>query len=318
MDAIRVEGLTKQFQEIRALEEVTFSVQEGEIFGYLGPNGAGKTTTIRILTGITTPTKGTATIFGFDIGRETIRARKLMGIVYETSNVYDDLTGWQNILFAGELYQVPRRLREGRGQDLLTTFGLWERRKDKVRTYSKGMKRRLTIAMGLVNDPKLLFLDEPTSGLDVQSNLIIREVLHDLTGAGVTVFLTTHNIEEANVTCDRVAIINRGKIVATDTPERLKKTIQSVQSVEVSFEEPIPTALADLGNLPLVNEVRKEGDKFRLYTEDPTGLLEQIVAYAASHGTRTGSVSTYGPTLEDVFIRLTGLERHAKGVHTVD
>ncbi len=115
MDAIRVEGLTKQFQEIRALEEVTFSVQEGEIFGYLGPNGAGKTTTIRILTGITTPTKGTATIFGFDIGRETIRARKLMGIVYETSNVYDDLTGWQNILFAGELYQVPRRLREERG-----------------------------------------------------------------------------------------------------------------------------------------------------------------------------------------------------------
>ena len=241
-----------------------------------------------------------------------------MGIVYETSNVYDDLTACQNIMFAGELYNVGKQDRERRGRDLLETFGLWERRSGKVRGFSKGMKRRLTIAMGLINDPELLFLDEPTSGLDVQSNLIIREVLHDLTNRGVTVFLTTHNIEEANVTCDRVAIINKGKIAAIDTPERLKRAIQSVQSVEVAFETPVSSALADLGELPFVNEVRKEGDKIRLYTEDPAALIEAVSSYAVQHKTRIVSVTTRGPTLEDVFIRLTGLERHAKGVKTVD
>ena len=318
MNAIEVNGLSKRFGDLLALDSVSFSVTKGETFGYLGPNGAGKTTTIRILTGITTPSAGTATVFGRDITRDTLRARKLMGIVYETSNVYDDLTAWQNIRFAGELYNVGKQDREQRGRDLLETFGLWERRSGKVRGFSKGMKRRLTIAMGLINDPELLFLDEPTSGLDVQSNLIIREVLHDLTKRGVTVFLTTHNIEEANVTCDRVAIINKGKIAAIDTPERLKRAIQSVQSVEVAFETPVPSALADLGTLPFVNDVRKEGDKIRLYTEDPATLIEAISAYAAEHTTRIVSVTTLGPTLEDVFIRLTGLERHAKGVKTVD
>jgi ABC-2 type transport system ATP-binding protein len=220
--------------------------------------------------------------------------------------------------FAGEMYNMGRRDRERRGEELLGTFGLWERRSSRVRGFSKGMKRRLTIAMGLINEPRLLFLDEPTSGLDVQSNLIIRDVIRDLTGRGVTVFLTTHNIEEANVMCDRVAIINRGRIAAIDSPERLKKTIQSVQSVEVAFEQVLPGAIADLGQLPLVSEARKEGDKVRLYTEDPASLLEEIRAYASAHGTRIESVTTLGPTLEDVFIRLTGLEHHAKGVHTVD
>ncbi len=318
MNAIEVDKLSKRFGGLLALDEVSFSVTKGEIFGYLGPNGAGKTTTIRILTGITIPSAGTASIFGRDITRDTLRARKTMGIVYETSNVYDDLTAWQNILFAGELYNVGKQDRERRGRELLETFGLWERRSGKVRGFSKGMKRRLTIAMGLINKPRLLFLDEPTSGLDVQSNLIIREVLHGLTAEGVTVFLTTHNIEEANVTCDRVAIINKGKIAAIDTPERLKRAIQSVQSVEVAFETAIPSALSDLGNLPFVNEARKEGDKFRLYTEDPAALIESVTSYAARKNSRIVSISTFGPTLEDVFIRLTGLEPRGKGVKAID
>jgi len=318
MYAIEVQGLTKRYGDLVALDSVQFSVNAGEIFGYLGPNGAGKTTTIRILTGITIPNSGTAKIFGRDIVTETIRARRQMGIVYETSNVYDDLSAWQNMMFSGELYNVGKRDRETRGKDLLETFGLWDRRSGKVKGFSKGMKRRLTIAMGLINDPRLLFLDEPTSGLDVQSNLIIREVLHDLTTRGVTVFLTTHNIEEANVTCDRVAIINKGRIAAIDSPERLKKTIQSVQSVEFAFETGIANALDELGSLALVSEARREGDKIRLYTEDPASLLEEITSYAKSHDTRLVSVTTLGPTLEDVFIRLTGLERHAKGVRTVE
>jgi ABC-2 type transport system ATP-binding protein len=313
MYAISVENLSKHFGEIHALEGVSFTVAEGEIFGYLGPNGAGKTTTIRILTGITAPTAGSARIFDLDITRDTIRARRKMGIVYETSNVYDDLTAWQNMMFAGELYNVGKQDREVRGKELLDIFGLWERRQSRVKTFSKGMKRRLTLAMGLVNDPRLLFLDEPTSGLDVQSNLIIREVLHDLTGRGVTVFLTTHNIEEANVTCDRVAIINKGRIAAIDSPERLKKAIQSVQSVEIAFERGSAEPFTELGDLPMVSDARREGDKIRLYTADPASLIAAVSAYAESRQNRIISITTLGPTLEDVFIHLTGLSPGRKG-----
>ena len=313
MHAIEVTDLAKRYGDIRALDSVSFTVETGEVFGYLGPNGAGKTTTIRILTGITKPTSGIATIFGRDIVTDTVRARRQMGIVYETSNVYDDLSAWRNMMFAGDLYHVGKRDRESRGKELLETFGLWDRRASRVRGFSKGMKRRLTIAMGLINDPQLLFLDEPTSGLDVQSNLIIRDVLHTLTERGVTVFLTTHNIEEANLTCNRVAIINKGRIAAIDSPERLKQTIQSVQSVEVSFENNSTEIFADLENLPLVSEARREGDKIRLYTQDPGSLLKEVMASADAHQDRVVSATTLGPTLEDVFIRLTGLERRKKG-----
>lgn len=318
MNAIEVSGLTKHFGKLIALNGISFAVQEGETFGFLGPNGAGKTTTIRILTGITVPTGGEARIFGRDIVRDTIAARRTMGIVHETSNIYTDLSAWQNMMFSARLYDVPRAVREKRGRELLELFGLWERKDDRTNGFSKGMKRRLTIAMGLVNDPRLIFLDEPTSGLDVQSNLIIRDVIRDLTSRGVTVFLTTHNIEEANLTCDRVAIINQGTVAAIDSPERLKGTIQSVQSIEVAFD-PVP-AHADEGlrGIPAVSEVRKLGDKFRLITHDPPAVIEGVMAYAKETNTRVISVSSYGPSLEDVFIRLTGLTVRARGVKAVD
>jgi ABC-2 type transport system ATP-binding protein len=318
MNAIEADSLSKQFGALQALSGVSFTVREGECFGFLGPNGAGKTTTIRILTGITTPTSGSATIFGKDIVRETITARKQMGIVHETSNIYTDLTAWQNLMFTAQLYDVPKKLREKRGRELLELFGLWERKDDKTNGYSKGMKRRLTLAMGLINDPRLIFLDEPTSGLDVQSNLIIRDVIRDLNAKGVTVFLTTHNIEEANLTCDRVAIINKGILAAIDSPERLKGTIQSVQSVEVAFDPVLDHAEEDLSGIPTVSEVRKLGDKFRLITQDPPAVIASVMAYALENKTRVISVNTYGPSLEDVFIKLTGLEVRHHGVKTVD
>lgn len=309
MNAIEVSHLIKKFGPLTALNDITFSIGEGETFGFLGPNGAGKTTTIRILTGISVPTSGTATIFGHDIKHDTIAARQSMGIVSENSNVYDDLTAWQNMIFSAELYHVARKEREKKTIDLLTIFGLYERRNDKVHGFSKGMKRRLTLAMGLVNSPRLLFLDEPTSGLDVQSNLIIREVVMDLVHEGVTVFLTTHNIEEANVMCDRVAIINKGNIAAIDAPERLKKTIQSVQSIELSFDHSSSDMLEELHRLPMVNEVKKTGDKFKLYTQDPSVVIDAVMAYANTHNLKVISITTLGPSLEDVFIRLTGLKR---------
>jgi ABC-2 type transport system ATP-binding protein len=318
MNAIEVSHLTKHFGKLVALNDITFSVKEGETFGFLGPNGAGKTTTIRILTGITVPTGGDAQIFGKDIVKDTIAARKTMGIVHETSNIYTDLTAWQNMMFTAQLYDVNKALREKRGRELLELFGLWERKDDKTNGYSKGMKRRLTLAMGLINDPRLIFLDEPTSGLDVQSNLIIRDVIRDLNAKGVTVFLTTHNIEEANLTCDRVAIINRGMIAAIDSPEKLKGTIQSVQSVEVALD-PVPAHAEDgLRGIATVSEVRKLGDKFRLITEDPPAVIDGVMAYAKREDTRVISVNTYGPSLEDVFIRMTGLEVRTRGVKTVD
>ena len=308
MYAIETGNLTKQFGSLVALDNITFTVNSGETFGFLGPNGAGKTTTIRILTGITRPTTGFARIFGHDVQKETILARQSIGIVPETSNVYDDLTAWQNMIFTAELYHVGRSDREKRTKTLLQTFGLYERRDDKVHGFSKGMKRRLTLAMGLVNSPRLLFLDEPTSGLDVQSNLIIRDIVTDLAKDGVTVFLTTHNIEEANVMCERVAIINKGRIAAIDTPERLKKTIQSVQSIEVAFDRTGPGLLAELQTLPLVNDAKKAGDKIRLYTEDPSEVIERVVEYARTRKLKVISMTTLGPSLEDVFIRLTGLK----------
>lgn len=312
MTAIVAENLVKQFRNVTALAGISFSVSEGETFGFLGPNGAGKTTTIRILTGITSPTQGTAAIFGHDILSDTVSARQAMGIVHETSNVYDDLTAWQNLMFTAELYTVERSERERKGAELLERFGLFERRHDSVRGFSKGMKRRLTIAMGLINSPRLLFLDEPTSGLDVQSNLIIRDVLRELNADGVTIFLTTHNIEEANIACDRVAIINRGHIAAIDSPEKLKATIQSVQSVEVAFSTP-SVGKDELEKISDVSEVRKEGDKFRLFTRDPAAVIEGVSSYAHSRGVRVLSINTYGPSLEDVFIRLTGLEIRTRG-----
>jgi len=318
MQAIEVSHLVKKFGPLTAVNDISFSVAVGETFGFLGPNGAGKTTTIRMLTGISPPTSGKATIFGHDIVRETVAARQSMGIVSETSNVYTDLTGWQNMMLAAQLYRIGRRERDRNATELLKRFELYERRRDRVHGYSKGMMRRLTIAMGLVNSPRLLFLDEPTSGLDVESNLIIRDVIADLIQGGVTVFLTTHNIEEANILCERVAIIDKGLIAAIDAPEQLKKTIQSVQSIEVSFDGSSPTRLDELRQLPMVNEARKEGDKFKLFTEDPAEVIDGVTAYAHTHHTRVLSITTLGPSLEDVFIKLTGLQRSGGGVTAID
>lgn len=310
--AIEVAGLTKYYGKLTAVDHISFEVKKGEIFGFLGPNGAGKTTTIRMLTGLAKPSEGTAKIFGHDIQSETVAAKKCMGIVPEISNVYDDLSAWDNMMFTGELYQVSKVEKEKRAKELLSLFGLYDRRVDKVKGFSKGMKRRVTIAMGLINNPQLLFLDEPTSGLDVQSTLMIKDVVRRLDQKGVTVFLTTHNIEEANITCDRVAIINKGRIAAIDTPEKLKETIQSVQSIEIAFEESSPEIMNELQGIPLVNEVRKEGDKFRLYTQDPSGVLSNLLEYSKNKKVRPLSLNTLGPSLEDVFIRLTGLETKTK------
>ena len=290
------------------MDHIDFEVKKKEIFGFLGPNGAGKTTTIRMLTGISIPTEGTATIMGYDIESQSVEAKEQMGIVPDVSNVYNELSAWDNLIFTGKLYDIPKTYRENRAEELLRMFGLFDRCKEKVQGFSRGMKRRICIAMALMNRSHILFLDEPTSGLDVQSVLVIRDLIRKLNEQGLTVFLTTHNIEEASQMCDHVAIINHGRIAVIDTPERLKRTVENLQSVEVAFETVSPNTLEELREFPGVSNVVKEGDKFILITNDPTSVLASTWNYAQKNNLRLITVNTLGPSLEDVFVKLTGIK----------
>ncbi|MFH0897792.1 MAG: ATP-binding cassette domain-containing protein [Candidatus Bathyarchaeota archaeon] len=305
--AIEVSNLTKRYEDLVAVDHIDFTVNQKEIFGFLGPNGAGKTTTIRMLTGISIPTEGTAKIMGYDIQRQTIEAKERIGIVPDISNVYNELSAWDNLIFTGKLYDMPKDFREKHAEELLKMFGLYERRNEKVQGFSRGMKKRICIAMALMNKANIIFLDEPTSGLDVQSVLIIRDLIRKQNQDGQTIFITTHNIEEASQMCDRVAIINHGKIAAIDTPEKLKRTVESLQSVEVAFEATAPDALKKLGDLPEVSEAVKEGDKFKLFTSNPSIVLASVWNYTQSNNLKLITINTIGPSLEDVFVKLTGI-----------
>ena len=306
---IEVEGLTKLYGDLLAVDHIDFSVHQGEVFGFLGPNGAGKTTTQRMLTTLLEPTEGRILIDGHDLAHDPYPVKRRMGLVPEESNVYTELTAWGNLMFTARLYLVPRAERESRGRELLEAFGLWEKRRVKVEDFSKGMRRRLSIAMAIVHKPTLLFLDEPTPGLDAQSARSIRDLIRQMNAEGTTIFLTTHQISEANLLCDRVAIINHGRIAAIDTPEQLKAAFQRVQSVEVAVEPCEGSAPSEgLGSLPGVTRPVKMGDKWRLYTEDPSALLPRVVEYAQAHDLRVVSLNTLGPSLEDVFLEITGQE----------
>lgn len=306
-NAISVSSLSKNFGEIRAVDGISFDVKEGEIFGFLGPNGAGKTTTQRMLTGILKPDDGKIHIMDFDFLKNPFDAKMLMGIVPEMSNVYIDLSAWENLMLMGELYGVSKGEREKKATELLETFGLLDRKEQKTKGFSKGMKQRLILAMALIHEPKLLFLDEPTSGLDVQSARLIRRLVRELNQNGTTVFLTTHNIEEANQMCDRVAIIKNGRIIAIDRPENLRNAIQSSQSIRIAFDKPIDN-LKSLQDIEHVNEVKKEGDKLRLYTDKPGDVVVKIVEYASTNKLNILALNTLGPSLEDVFVHLTNKE----------
>ncbi|MBN1453769.1 MAG: ATP-binding cassette domain-containing protein [Anaerolineales bacterium] len=298
------------YDKFLAVDHINFAVKQGEIFGFLGPNGAGKTTTQRMLTTLLTPTEGRILINGHDLSHDAYPAKRQVGLVPEESNVYTELSAWDNLMFTASIYLVPRGERAKRAQELLETFGLWEKRTVKAENFSKGMRRRLSIAMAIIHKPSLLFLDEPTPGLDAQSIRAIWDLIRRMNAEGTTVFITTHQIEEANQLCDRVAIISHGKIAAIDTPERLKADFRRVQSVEVALEpsegsEPSED-LPELASLPGVTTQVKVGDKLRLYTEDPSALLPRIIQYAESQNLRIVSLNTLSPSLEDVFLEITG------------
>lgn len=303
--AIHVENLTKYYGKLLAVDHISFKVKKGELFGFLGPNGAGKTTTVRMLTGVIRADEGSAIILGSKAG--SLKAKQAVGVLPEMANAYPDLSGLKNLMFMAELYGVPISVARERGMDLLQTIGLIARKDDLVKTYSKGMKQRLILCMALISDPAMLFLDEPTSGLDVQSARLIKELLSSLNATGKTIFITTHDMDEANQLCHRVAIINQGKIVAIDAPEKLRLAIGGIHSVEVSFSDSVmPETLA---KLPAVDTVKMLGDKYRLYTTDPGELIVSLIDYSRSSGLKIVSLNTIAPSLEDAFVALTERRR---------
>ena len=299
--AIQVVNLTKHYGELLAVDHIGFTVRKGEFFGFLGPNGAGKTTTLRMLTGVIRADEGIASILEYKAG--SLKAKQVTGVVPEMANAYGDLSGWDNLMLMAELYGIPASLARERSTSLMQEIGLYHRKDSLVKTYSKGMKQRLTLCLALISDPEVLFLDEPTSGLDVQSARMIKDMLQGLNARGKTIFLTTHDMEEANQLCARVAIINEGKLVAVDAPEKLRMAVSGMHSVEVSFDNIVnPQALA---NIPGVNTVKKLGDKWRLYTTDPGELVASLTNYSTSNGLKIISLNTLSPSLEDAFMALT-------------
>jgi len=301
---IEARGLTRKFGHLVAVDHVEFGVYQGEIFGFLGPNGAGKTTTVRMLTGVIDPTEGTAKIQGHDIREEPLLSRAHIAVVPEEANVYLDLSVWQNLMLMAELHGVARHRRLQEAERLLGTFELAERKKQKARTLSKGLRQRLMLCAALVTGPEVLFLDEPTSGLDVQSARLIREIVSDMNRSGLTVFLTTHNMSEAGEMCSRVAIIDKGCIAAIDTPEQLRSTISSRQYIEVSFAGAAPEH-NELASLPGVSHIDADNRTFRLYTKLPGQVVTEVVRLADSRGLEVMDLGNRKPSLEDVFLHFT-------------
>jgi len=306
VNAIEARGLTRRYGPLLAVDHVSFTVRAGEIFGFLGPNGAGKSTTVRMLTGYIAPSEGTALLDGHDIVRDGVAARQRLGVVPEEASVYQDLTVWQNVMLMAELYAVPRARRTRHGGDLLALFGLDARKADKGRSLSKGLRQRLMLCMALVGEPTILFLDEPTTGLDVASARLIRETVSRLNREqGLTVFLTTHNLEEANELCHRVGIIHRGRLAVVDTPYALRGTIEARRSVEVTFAEPLEI-------MPEIDDPEVEVEPFagatgvRIFTRAPGRIAQEIGVWATRQGLRIESIATRTPSLEEVFLAVTG------------
>jgi ABC-2 type transport system ATP-binding protein len=300
MSVIEVKGLSRSFGKIRAVDEVSFQVEEGEIFGFLGPNGAGKTTTINMLCTLIKPTSGSATINGFDIVRQRSDVRRSIGLVFQEPALDEYLSAEQNLRFHAYAYDVPADIREKRITEVLELVELADRRKSKVRTFSGGMKRRLEIARGLLHNPKVLFMDEPTLGLDPQTRrhiwdyvLALRKQIH------LSIFLTTHYLDEAE-NCDRVSIIDQGRIVALDTPDNLKDAMGGdVITLKASNNEAAAKELKEKFDL---SPVLKDGD-VNFHVPQGEVFLPKLMQ---DFQTPLISIGLRRPTLDDVFLKLTG------------
>ncbi len=299
MSIIKVENLVKRFDDLTAVNDISFDVDEGTIFGFLGPNGAGKTTTINILCTLLYPTSGSASIAGHDCKKESSDVRKSIGIVFQDTTLDKDLTAYENLMFHSYLYNLKRSEMKERIHDALHFIGMYDRRDDLVKKFSGGMKRRLEVARGLLHRPRVLFLDEPTLGLDPQTRANLWELIVELPKKhNVTIFMTTHYMEEAEV-CDKIAIIDNGRIIAVDTPDELKKTLGGdVVYIRTSDNK---KARSEIEKMLGFDVSEKDGELFMTCSMGDACIPEIIRSISDVQ-----SVRLQRPTLNDVFLKMTG------------
>ncbi len=303
--AIELRALTKRFGAFTALDALTFSVLPGEIFGLLGPNGSGKTTTINIVSGLSRPTAGQALVLGFDITRDPRAVRAALGTVPQETALYEELSAWDNMVFHAELYNVPRSARDARIRSLLDLVSLTDRLGSRVSTFSGGMKRRLALARALLHEPRLLYLDEPTLGVDVQSRRALWDYILGLKAQGKTVLLTTNYLEEANTLCDRLAILDHGKLVALDTPANLKQRFGDTV-IDMETDPALSDGvLTTLRGLPGVSDVVVRDGHLQVTAGGQHALTGQVVNVVTREADLR-SIAQREPNLEEIFLRLTG------------
>jgi ABC-2 type transport system ATP-binding protein len=303
---VNVENLSKSFGTLKAVDGVSFSIKEGEIFGFLGPNGAGKSTTINILTTLLKPSGGSAEIDGLDIHKHATEVRRTVGVVPQEYTADEDLTGLQNIILCGDLYGIPRSNSRPHAMELLKLVELQDAANRKVSTYSGGMRRRLELACGLINYPKLLFLDEPTLGLDVQTRAKVWDYIRMLKREyRMTLFLTTHYLEEADSLCDRIAIIDHGHIIKIGSPAELKASIGG-DVIVVGVVEAEPDISADIATIKLVTDVKKKGNEYRVKSATGEEASIQIIDMIRSKGLHVTKISLSKPSLDEAYLEFTG------------
>ena len=303
---IKAEKLTKIFNgNLVAVDHIDFSVKSGEIFGFLGPNGAGKTTTINMLITVLKPTKGEASVLGYNTAKDANAVRNIIGVVPQEFTADEDLTGYENILLCADLYGIPRDISKKRANDLLNLVQLTAFKDKKVQTYSGGMRRRLELASGLVNRPKVLFLDEPTLGLDVQTRAATWDYVRMLKKEfGMTLFMTTHYLEEADALCDRIAIIDHGKIVVVGTPDALKESLGG-DIITLSIKQDVD--ITDIiKKIKRVKEVKKENGMYMVKSENGEVSAPLIIEALRKAGHAVTKLSLTKPTLNEVYLQHTG------------
>jgi ABC-2 type transport system ATP-binding protein len=302
--AIHVEHLIRKFDDLVAVNDISFDIGKGEIFGLLGPNGAGKTTTLSMLSTMLRPTSGTATINGIDVEHDEDGVRKSIGIVFQDQSLDEELTAWENMDFHGRLYRIPKETRNERIAELLKLVELEDRKDDIVKTFSGGMRRRLEIARGLLHHPSVLFLDEPTLGLDPQTRNHLWQYIATLAREkGITIIITTHYMEEADRLCNRVAIIDHGRIIAMDTPAKLK---DGIGGDVVTIDSPDPDGVASTLSQSGTGKVERYDGKVTVSLENAEQHISGIVILLANNHIPIEAIAIHKPTLEDVFLSFTG------------
>jgi daunorubicin resistance ABC transporter ATP-binding subunit len=301
--AIEMKDLCKHFGSFKAVDHLSLTVRQGEIFGLLGPNGSGKTTTINMLSGLSKPTSGEVHVMGFNVHSEPRKVRQILGSVPQETALYEELSAWTNMDFHADLFGIPRREKKERITKLLDLVQLLDRKDSRVGTFSGGMKRRLALARALLHDPQLIYLDEPTLGVDVQARRAIWDYILSLRDQGKTVLITTNYLEEAQALCERLAIIDHGKLIAVDTPQHLKQQYGG-SVIEVETEQP-SQAVEEIRALEGVTGVTQDGTNLKITTEGINNVVAQVINILSQHnGIR--DIAIREPNLDEIFLLLTG------------